>query len=133
MASRSRTTSWRPTYAIRGSASPRTSNAGTCSGGGANAGVSARLRRDQQVGRLFLGASRFFGAPLRSTVFLERSRQEINSEGAAPIVATVTDLSAEQSYSIRRRVELRYGYAFGRNRTVIEGDGTSTCRCASPD
>ena len=31
-------------------------------------------------------------------------------EGEAPIVATVTDLSAEQSYSIRRRVELRYGY-----------------------
>ena len=88
---------------------------------GANAGVSARLRRDQQIGRLFLGANRFFGAPLRSTVFLERSRQEINTEGAFPIVATVTDLAAEQSYSIRRRVELRYGYALGRNRTFIEG------------
>ena len=88
----------------------------------ANAGVSARLRRDQQVGRLFVGASRFFGAPLRSTVFLERSRQAINAEGEAPIVATVTDFSAEQSYSIQRRVELRYGYALGRNHTVIEGE-----------
>ena len=41
-------------------------------GGAANAGVATRLRRDQQVGRVFLGANRFFGAPLRSTVFLER-------------------------------------------------------------
>ena len=29
--------------------------------------------------------------------------------------------AVEQSYSIRRRVEVRYGYALGRNRTVIEG------------
>jgi outer membrane protein insertion porin family len=89
-------------------------------GPGGVAGVSARFRRDQQVGRLFLGANRFFGAPLRSTLFLERSREEINTEGAFPIVAAVTDLSAEQTYGLRRRVELRYGYAFGRNRTFIE-------------
>ena len=88
---------------------------------GANAGVSTRLRRDQQVGRLFLGANRFFGLPLRSNVFLERRREAMNTEGAFPIVATITDLSAEQAYRIRRRVELRYGYALGRNRTVIEG------------
>ena len=32
-------------------------------------------------------------------------------------------LSAEQTYSIRRRMEVRYGYAFGRNRTVDESLG----------
>jgi outer membrane protein assembly factor BamA len=89
-------------------------------GGGTNAGVSARLRRDQQVGRVFLGASRFLGAPLRSTVFLERRREETNIEGASPTVASVTDLSVEQTYSIRRRMEVRYGYAFGQNRTFNE-------------
>jgi outer membrane protein assembly factor BamA len=90
-------------------------------GGGTNVGLAARLRRDQQVGRVFLGSQRFFGVPLRSTVFLERRREEINSEGTNPIVATVTDLSTEQAYSIRRLLEVRYGYALGLNRTVIEG------------
>jgi len=91
-------------------------------GGGANAGVAARLRRDQQIGRVYLGANRFFGAPLRSTLFLERSREQINSEGTSPIVAAVTDFSAEQAYSIRRRMEVRYGYVLGVNRTTIEGE-----------
>ena len=100
-------------------------------GRGANAGVSARLRRDQQVGRLFLGANRFFGAPLRSTVFLERSRQEINTEGAFPFVATVTDLSAEQSYSIRQRVEVRYGYRPRTESHRHRGRGLRHLRCAS--
>ena len=90
-------------------------------GGSTNVGVATRLRRDQQVGRVFLGANRLFGAPLRSTVFLERSREEINSDAAFPFVATVTDLSLEQAYTIRRLVEVRYGYALGLNRTVIEG------------
>jgi len=91
-------------------------------GGSVNAGVATRLRRDQQVGRVFFGADRFFRVPLRSTVFLERSREEINSDAQLPFIATVTDLSLEQAYSIRRRVEVRYGYALGRNRTVIEGE-----------
>jgi outer membrane protein insertion porin family len=87
-------------------------------GGGGNAGVAARLRRDQQIGRVFLGANRFFGTPLRSTVFLERSRTEFNPESEFASVATVTDLSLEQAYSIRRRLEVRYGYAYGQSRTV---------------
>ena len=43
-ASRSTTTWWRPTYATGGSASRRTSSAGTCSGASANAGVATRLQ-----------------------------------------------------------------------------------------
>jgi outer membrane protein assembly factor BamA len=91
-------------------------------GAGGTAGVSARLRQDQQIGRVFLGANRFFGAPLRSTMFVERSRNKTNSEGTFPIVSSVTDFSVEQAYSIRRRMEVRYGYALGQNRTFIEGD-----------
>ena len=39
-------------------------------GSGAILGLSARIRRDQQVGRVNLGANRFFGLPLRSNLFL---------------------------------------------------------------
>jgi outer membrane protein insertion porin family len=89
-------------------------------GTGATTGISARLRGDQQIGRLFLGANRFFGLPLRSTLFLQRSH-ETDSGGFAPIVSDETEISAEQAYRVRRDVEVRYGYGLGQNRTVIEG------------
>ena len=43
-------------------------------GGGGNAGVATPRGSGatSRSGRVFLGANRFFGAPLRSTVFLER-------------------------------------------------------------
>ena len=88
---------------------------------GATGGVSARLRRDQQVGRLFAGANRFFGLPLTSSVFLSRGRKEIGSAGASRTVADVTEISAEQRYRLLRFVDVRYGYGLGRNRTTIEG------------
>jgi outer membrane protein insertion porin family len=88
---------------------------------GATAGVSARLRRDQQVGRLFVGANRFFGLPLRSQLFLERGRQEIGTEGFASTISDETGIRAEQGYRLFDTLEVRYGYGFGRNRTVIEG------------
>src|SRR5262249_46286495 len=45
-------------------------------GRGASAGVSLRLRPDQQVGRVSLGAKRLFSIPIRSTVFVEREREQ---------------------------------------------------------
>ena len=48
-------------------------------GRGLTVGLSARLRRDQEVARAFLSANRFFALPLRSTVFLSRSREDIGS------------------------------------------------------
>ena len=48
---------------------------------GTTAGLSARLRRDFQVGRFYLGAERFFTLPLRSTVFVSRSREQPDSGG----------------------------------------------------
>ena len=49
-------------------------------GRGLTVGLSARLRRDQEVARVFLGANRFFALPLRSNVFLSRSREDIGSD-----------------------------------------------------
>jgi outer membrane protein assembly complex protein YaeT len=89
-------------------------------GSGATAGLSARVRRDQQVGRLYLGTSRFFGLPLRSNVFVSRSREDIGSDPAFPITSDVTEFSAEQTFRLGRLLDFRYGYAFGQNRTTIE-------------
>jgi len=89
-------------------------------GRGMTVGLSARLRRDQDVARLYLGANRFVGLPLRSNVFLSRSRQDIGSDAAIKTVSDVTEISAEQIYRLRRFIDVRYGYGLGRNRTTIE-------------
>jgi outer membrane protein assembly complex protein YaeT len=89
-------------------------------GTGATAGLSARLSRDQQIGRLNLGASRFFGLPLRSNFFISRTREEFGSSEEFPSTSDITELSFEQSYRLRRFLELRYGYGLGRNRTFLE-------------
>jgi outer membrane protein assembly factor BamA len=87
---------------------------------GAILGLSARIRRDQQVGRVNLGSNRFFGLPLRSNLFLSRGREDVGSEAATDTaVSDVTEVSAEQSYRLRRLIELRYGYGLGRNRTSL--------------
>jgi translocation and assembly module TamA len=89
-------------------------------GRGMTVGLSARLRRDQEVARAYLGANRFFGLPLRSNLFLSRSRQDIGSDGTVKTVSDVTEISAEQIYRLRRFIDVRYGYGLGRNRTTIE-------------
>jgi outer membrane protein assembly complex protein YaeT len=89
-------------------------------GSGAILGLSARIRRDQQVGRVNLGSNRFFGLPLRSNFFLSRGREDVGSEAAVDTaVSDVTEVSVEQSYRLRRLIELRYGYGLGRNRTFL--------------
>jgi outer membrane protein assembly factor BamA len=90
------------------------------------AGLSLRLRRDQQVGRVTLGANRLFGLPIRSTVFIEREREQLNPDGAFPITSDVTSLTAEQAYRVRRAAELRYGYGVERNHTFIRTEGADT-------
>ena len=89
---------------------------------GTTAGLSARLRRDFQVGRFYVGSERFFTLPLRSTVFVSRSREHPDSGEALAFVTDVTEIFGEQSYRLRRMVELRYGYGFGQNRTTIESE-----------
>ena len=88
---------------------------------GTTVGVSARLRRDQQIGRVFVGANRFFGLPLRSNLFLSRGREEIGSDEALRTVSQVTEISVEQTYRLRRFIDLRYGYGLGHNRTTFTG------------
>ena len=91
-------------------------------GRGASAGLALRLRRDQQVARVIVGARRLFGLPIRSTVFVERAREHLNPDAAFPITSDITGLTAEQSYQVRRGIELRYGYGSERNHTFIDTD-----------
>ncbi len=91
-------------------------------GRGATAGLSLRLRSDQQVGRVTLGSRRLFTLPIRSTVFIERSREQLNPEGAFPITSDITSLTGEQAYRVRRTIELRYGYGIERNHTFIRSE-----------
>jgi len=88
-----------------------------------SAGLSVRLRRNQQVGRVTLGANRLFGLPIRSTLFVEREREQINPEGASPFTSDVNSLTAEQAYRVRRGAEIRYGYGLERNHTFIRTEG----------
>jgi outer membrane protein insertion porin family len=89
-------------------------------GRGLTVGLSARLRRDQEVGRVYLSANRFFTLPLRSTVFVSRSRQDIGSVDFPDSQgdSNVTEISAEQMYRVRGFLDLRYGYGLGRNHTA---------------
>ena len=88
---------------------------------GQTVGVSARLRRDQQVGRVFVGADRLFALPVRSALFVSRSREQIGSDGGFDTTSEVTELSAEQTYRLRRLLDVRWGYGLGRNRTTFAG------------
>ena len=88
-------------------------------GRGLTAALSTRLRRDQQVGRLTLGARRFFGLPIRSTLFVEREREQLNPDGAFPITSDISSFTGEQAYRVRRSIEFRYGYGIERNHTFI--------------
>src|SRR5262249_4085863 len=85
-------------------------------GSAATLGLSARLRRDQEVGRAYLSAPRSFGLPLQSTLFLSRSRQTIGTDGP---VADETDISAQQTYRLRKLATISYGYGLGRIRTTL--------------
>jgi len=90
-------------------------------GSGATLGLSARLRRDQEVGRAYLGVPRSFGLPLQSTLFLSRSRQTIGSGDQDKIVADETGISAQQTYRLRKLATVSYGYGLGRIRTTLPG------------
>ena len=91
-------------------------------GRAATAGASVRLRRDQQVGRLSLGAKRLFALPIRSTVFVEREREELAPDEAFPITTEISSLTLEQGYRIVPWVDLRYGYSTEKNHTFIRSD-----------
>ena len=88
---------------------------------GATLGLSARIQRDREIGRIYLSMPRFFDRPLQSTLFLSRGKQNVGSDGPIKTVSDVTEISAQQTYRLRKLATVSYGYGLGRNRTTIQG------------
>jgi outer membrane translocation and assembly module TamA len=86
-------------------------------GRAATAGVTARYERDSRLARTFFSSPRLFGLPLMSSIFLARSRQQFNSEGALPFITDKAEVTAEQRFRPRRLAELSYSYRFEKNHT----------------
>jgi outer membrane protein assembly factor BamA len=74
------------------------------------------------VGRLSLGAKRLFALPIRSTVFVEREREQLDPDGSFPITTDISNLTLEQAYRIRPTIDLRYGYSVEKNHTFIRSE-----------
>jgi outer membrane protein assembly factor BamA len=74
------------------------------------------------VGRVSLGAKRLFALPIRSTVFIERQREQLDPDGAFPITSDISELTLEQGYRARPWIDLRYGYSTEKNHTFIRSD-----------
>jgi len=94
-------------------------------GRGATAGVSLRLRPDQQVGRVSLGAKRLFSFPIRSTVFVEREREQQNPEAGLPITTDISNVTLEQAFRVKPSIDLRWGYAVEKNHTFVRSEETN--------
>jgi outer membrane protein assembly factor BamA/autotransporter translocation and assembly factor TamB len=82
-----------------------------------NVGTSFRLTRDDRIGRIFLSAPNFFTLPLSTTMYLSRSREDINESGFLAFVSDKTTVTAEQRYRRSRFVQFSYGYQYERNHT----------------
>jgi outer membrane protein assembly factor BamA len=91
-------------------------------GRGVSAEFSLRLRQDQQVGRFTVGARRFLGLPIRSTLFVEKEREQLNPDAAFPITSNISTVTAEQAYRVGAGMDLRYGYGLERNHTFIRSE-----------
>jgi outer membrane protein assembly factor BamA len=88
----------------------------------ATGGIAGRYQRRRQAGRLFLTLPRLFDAPLSTTFFVERSREDFDFVTEAETTELTND---ETEYSVFQRLRLRrteglaleYGYTYARSRT----------------
>jgi outer membrane protein assembly factor BamA len=85
-----------------------------------SAGVSGRYTLGTRASRAYLTAPSFFGRRLTSTVFVERSREEIGAAllSTEPEFETLkTDFTFEQRLRLARKTAISYLYTFERNHT----------------
>ena len=86
-------------------------------GRAASAGLSGRLTRDTRTARTYLTVPTFFGLPVRSNLFLSRSREELGAETSLPYVTDKIVFTAEQRVGPAGGLELAYSYNFEQNHT----------------
>lgn len=85
-------------------------------GRAATTGLAVRLQDDFRIARAFFSAPAFVGLPIRSSVFLTRSRQHVDEEGPFPYIEDTTGLSLEQRFRLRSVVDLAYSYRLEQKR-----------------
>jgi outer membrane translocation and assembly module TamA len=81
------------------------------------AGIAFRYDRSNRIGRTYFVAPRFFGWPIVSSLFLERSRELFGEQDFIPFVTDRWEVTAEQRFRPRPRFEIAYSYQVERNRT----------------
>lgn len=82
-----------------------------------SAGAATRYDANFRTVRTFLTAPALVGRPITSNFFVSRSRQELGQASARPFVTDKVDLTAEQRFRPRGRLELAYSYKYERNHT----------------
>jgi outer membrane protein assembly complex protein YaeT len=86
-------------------------------GRAAKAGIAFRYDRTNRIGRTYFVIPRFFGWPITSSIFLSRARERFGEADFNPFVTDRWELTAEQRFRPRSRMEVAYSYQFERSRT----------------
>jgi outer membrane protein assembly factor BamA len=88
-------------------------------GRAASTGLALRYTKDFEAGRVFFSKPSFLGLPLTSTLFVQRSREEIGASTDRPSVLDITRFTGEQRFRPWRRLQMSYAYNFERNHTFL--------------
>jgi outer membrane protein assembly factor BamA len=86
-------------------------------GRAASTGLALRYTKDFEAGRIFYSMPSFLGLPLTSTLFLQRSREQVAVDTDRPSLTDKTVFTAEQRFRPWRRLQMSYAYNFERNHT----------------
>jgi outer membrane protein assembly factor BamA/autotransporter translocation and assembly factor TamB len=85
-----------------------------------SAGVAGRYAPNTRASRVYLTSPSFFGRPITSTVFAERSLDQVGStpdSNIKPFETAKTDFTFEQRIRTASRTTVSYLYTFERNHT----------------
>ena len=81
------------------------------------AGITASYQADLEIARGFVSLPRLLTLPVRTNIFLTRSRRTLNQEGVIPFIEDKSILSAEQQFDPIKALKVTYGYRYERNHT----------------
>ena len=87
-------------------------------GRAATTGLALRYTKDFEAARGFFITPSFFGLPLTSSLFLERSREHRDMSTDQPLLVDITGFTAEQKFRAWRQLQMSYSYGFQRGHTV---------------
>ena len=89
-------------------------------GRAATLGVAFRYDSAQRVVRGFTSTPLMFGLPIRSSLFVSRSREHFGDESILPFIRDESKVTAEQRFRPASHVLVSYSYNFERNHTSPE-------------